>query len=81
MSPFLYILGPTGLNTHICLSELKHVPTGSKQQIEPALSTGSPSNTDYWQLGAKGGKLKFEWVHTCIIEYVVETKEENREMF
>ena len=28
---------------------------GSKQQMEPAPSTSSPPNTDYWHSGAKGG--------------------------
>ena len=43
-------VGPTELNK--CLLEFKQVPTGSKQQMEAAPSTGSPLKTDYWQKGA-----------------------------
>ena len=35
------------LDLNMCLLELKYVPTGSKQQMETAPSTGSPPNTDY----------------------------------
>ena len=38
-----------GLN--MCLLELKHMPTGSKQHMEPAPSTGSPPKMEYWQMG------------------------------
>ena len=41
----------------MCPLGLKHVPTGSKQHMETAPSTGSPLNMDYWQLRAKGGLL------------------------
>ena len=47
------VLGLLDLN--MCLLELKHVSTGSKQQMETAPSTGNPPNTDYLQLGAKEG--------------------------
>ena len=47
------IISPTCVQPQLLL-ELKQVPNGSKQQMEPAPALVA-LQTEYWQLGAKGG--------------------------